>query len=405
MSWEPFLEEVFPAWLLPSSALRAMSVAHAESFLSLIVGRPDALSLLRATSTIAANRAALVRFASALDPWARALSGRCETERVLSNGVVRGRVDVSATLRRRMAGDRATLVLATRERVFDRPEDVLVASVARRAHALLDSLLRTSVSDEEERWDEALRAARERIAMVLAASRARSVPAQRVGDLHVRACERVGGAAYREAAALHGALRSGIDDDRPDVVARVVAEGALVPLTVERRFELAVALRLGRAIEERLRTDGRWRHERTLVVSKRGAIASFVRGDTARVDLYFDQARLDAGLRDTLGAHYLGAGRLRPDVTVTATNARGQSRSSVVECKCSRDKRYLATGFSEAVAYRNEYGDALLDSPSASLVAPHGPFAPVRAGDAVIACAWSDWPPPMLLDALCAWVD
>ncbi len=50
--------------------------------------------------------------------------------------------------------------------------------------------------------------------------------------------------AYPRAAALHRAIREGLDHPSPQRTARAVAEGALLPRDDAARFELAVLLRL-----------------------------------------------------------------------------------------------------------------------------------------------------------------
>jgi hypothetical protein len=397
--WEAFLDESFPAWLLPASAVRSLSIDAAKRFLSVISGGAASLDRLRAASTLAMHASSIATFARSLPGWAESLSGQCLPIRTEGSGILRGRLDVTGTLRRRLQGDRATLVVTTRERRFDRPEDVLVAAVAR---ILREQLRRVSLderSDQADRWTRDLRGSRMLLERILRDTRASEIPVVPIERDHIEASRGAHARVYREAAALFSALREGLDDDRPDVIARVIAAGALTPLSADRRFELAVALRLVRVLHDRL-DDPEWSFERPIVIAGREEIARFSHRSGARIDVYFDTARLDAGMRFHLGKHYLRSNPMRPDVTVSATNAKASTKSIVVECKRSDDPSYLAQGFSEAVLYRHEYGEQLFASPGAVLVAPDRAFGTIRRGDAVIACSFADWPSPEVIETL-----
>jgi hypothetical protein len=397
--WEAFLEECFPAWLLPASEVRSLSIDSARRFLSVLSGGTASLDRLRATSTLATHAASIAGFARLLAGWAESLSGQCLPVRTEASGVLRGRLDVAGTLRRRLQGDRTTLVVSTRERKFDRPEDLLVAAVARRLNEQLQLVSLDERSDNADRWTRDLRGSRATFERILRDTRASEVPVRPIAREHIEATRGAQGRVYREALALYNALREGLDDDRPEVIARVIAAGALAPLSADRRFELAVALRLVRALHDRLDLS-EWAFERPIVIAGREEIARFSHESGARIDVYFDTARLDPGLRYQLGRHYLRSNPMRPDVTVSATNARSSTRSIVVECKRSDDSGYLAQGFSEALLYRHEYGEQLFSSPAAVLVAPERTFGAVRRGDAVIACAFAAWPTHEVIDTL-----
>ena len=57
-SWEAFLAEHFPGYLLPEALVRAMSEEVAAHFLARIGKDPEHLALLRAAITLAARRRA-----------------------------------------------------------------------------------------------------------------------------------------------------------------------------------------------------------------------------------------------------------------------------------------------------------------------------------------------------------
>jgi hypothetical protein len=404
--WEAFLEACFPAYLLPESFVRALPEDAAARLLARIGGRPGAIALLRAASVVAAHEGAIHRFAlDELPSLARSLAPRASIERRPSPGELRGRLDVPATLRRRVEGHPADLVTRAPRRDGDRPEDVLVKSVAARLSGVLRDLVDAGLAGGSG-WAASLRACARGLESALASTPLRDVAGEPITAAHEDAARGARDPVHALALRLHRAMREGLDETDPDRVARTVAEGALAPGDDHTRFELAVLLRLIQALEARLAGRGdRWDLRRSLVIPGRREIAELAgeRGGSVRV--YYDQACLapgpyDAGLRRYLGQR----GRLRPDVTVVVRAPDGAERAVVIEAKLSADPGYLAQGFREATLYGVEYGAALSGWPKAILVAP-GPVAGApRAGDEVIAVGWDDWVPEVVADGMLAGV-
>jgi hypothetical protein len=103
-------------------------------------------------------------------------------------------------------------------------------------------------------------------------------------------------------------MRDALDDDDPAGIARIVAEGALLPISAASQFELAVAIRLAAAIDCALRErepDG-WRLERTLVISGRADMFAFLANGQA-LRLYYNQSVLLPGAIEQGSRHYLRA--------------------------------------------------------------------------------------------------
>lgn len=191
----------------------------------------------------------------------------------------------------------------------------------------------------------------------------------------------------------------------PERVARLVAEGALAPLSAPTRFELAVVIRLVRGVWDHLRhyQPGQWTFSQNLVASNRRDIALFEHEDGARVRVFYDQAVLDPGFRDCAMHHYFGVdGRLRPDITCLVERPGVPTRACVVEVKLSPNLSYLMGGFAEAVVYRWEYADKLTGWPKSILVTPEQVSGLPRVDDDVIAIPWERWVPDDVLAGLLA---
>lgn len=190
--------------------------------------------------------------------------------------------------------------------------------------------------------------------------------------------------------------------------AQHLARGGLLPMDAETRFHVAVLVRLIEGFERVLVPAG-WTMELSAVVGGRDAVVAFLRADGACIRIHHDQAVLPFGVelgdRDRGVAHYLASsGRLRPDITVTLDGAATGRSAFVVEVKHSADPGYIASGYNEAVLYRNEYRQDLRSMPKSALVAPAGIPGSVRSEDEVIAVAWDGWPPPSVIERLVAWL-
>jgi hypothetical protein len=208
---------------------------------------------------------------------------------------------------------------------------------------------------------------------------------------------------YRAARRWWLDFSEGLDSRDPERIAAVVAEGALRPVSPDRQFELAVAVRLVEELEKRLGRDGVWTLELCLMRAGREEIAAFVAPDGGRVRVFHDQAWLDAGPTDLGAAHYLAqGGRLRPDVTIVVERPGAPPRAHVIEVKHSDDPSYLRSGFNEAVLYANEYRAQLTGWPKAMLVASSALPGVVRSSDDVIAVGWARWVPPEIVDGILA---
>ena len=398
-SWEDFLRLHFPGYLLPDSARHELSEEAALRLLEALGARPGELGILRAVSLFAAHTSDLDAFARVhLPALARALPQHTSSEPRSWEGRVPGRLDVAATLRSRMEGRSTRFTVRAQKRSPDRPENGRVKSVARRLVAVASSLDRAGVLARTG-WGAAASAWIHALEDALTAPSLRAIADAPITAHHERCALAAAHPAYARAAALHRAIREGLDDPSPQRIARAVAEGALLPRDDAARFELAVLLRLIEALAARLEPLGFTLH-RTLILAGRREVADFARGDH-HLRVHYNQACLDPGPYDAGLRRYLGqTGRLRPDITVIVDTPGEAPRAAVIEAKLSADPSYLAEGFREAWIYRTEFASHLRGWPRAILVASSPLPGDPRREDEVIAVGWDRWVPDAVISGL-----
>lgn len=401
-SWEDYLRERFPGYLLPESAATSLSAAEARRFLEGLSGRQDMLDVLRGASLLARRASELRSFVNGLLlDLVRNLPSRTERVRREWEGGFQGRLAIAETLDRHMMGRRTAFVTQSPRRVFELPENVLVRGVCERLLGLL-ALLRNAKALPDGGWAAGLRDCEGTLRRVVSATPLREVSPRplTIGDENAARAARH--AAYHHAAHWAAWLREALDEDDPERIARVVAEGALLPLADSTRFEVAAGLRFAEALATALdeRSPG-WRIERSLVLPGRRELLAFSHENGTVLRLFYNQVVLPAGAADLSGLHYLGnTGRLRPDLTITLHNGPALVGAAVVECKLSTDPGYILSGLHEAMLYRWEYAPHLFAWPKALLVASGPVPGDVREGDDVIASAWERWPPHAAVRAI-----
>lgn len=401
-TWESYLQQRFPGYLLPESAATTLSAEEARKFLESLTGRPDQVELLRAVALFAPRVERLRRAVEVTFPeLVRVLPARTEALTRHWEGGFHGRLDVQATQALHLVGRRTAFVTQSRRRVFDLPEVVLLRGACDRLHREL-AALRTAKALPETGWATGLRDCEGRLKRLLDSTVLARVPTSLVSAFHENAALHARAGGYHEAAAWWSLMREALDNDDPRRNAEIVAEGALLPLDAPTRFEVAVALRLAEALEGTLRqdTEGGWMVERALIVAGRKDMFTIAGSSGSAVRLFYNQCILSAGPADRGGAHYLGAGRLRPDITLTIERAGRIVDAMVIECKLSRDLAYLLGGYHEATLYRWEYEKQLIGWPKAVLVGSGPIGGVVRSDDDVVAVSWDRWPPNQVIEAI-----
>ena len=402
-AWEDFVIEHFPAYLLPQAYRRALPAEAAARFLERLAERPGSRALfqLRAVSVLAARAADIRAFAlDELPLLLASLPPRAQADARLATGAIEGRLDVPATLKQRLEGRPGHAVLRSPRIHFNRPESILLKAVAARLLEVLRAV-RGVAGAQTSGALEGLAACEEALDRALATPPLRNLPDEPITPFHEQAAMEARRPGFALAASLFQFLREGLDADDPAIIARIVAEGALLPLAASTRFELAVLIRLIQALFRRVdeREPGRWKLHRTIILPDRGDVAAIEREGGDRIRVFYNQAVLGPGPVDRGARHYLGQqGRLRPDITVVMDTNSGVSRAAVVEIKLSSEPDYLAQGYRQASLYRHEFAPELVTWPKAILVCSADISGPPRREDDVIAVGWQTWPPEAALD-------
>jgi hypothetical protein len=401
--WEVFLIDHFPGYLLPQAYRRALPAEAAARFLERLGEAPRSLFLLRASSFLAARAEAIRAFVlEELPPLIASLPPRAQTDARIVTGSIEGRLDIPATLKQRLEGRAAHAVIRAPRLRRDRPETLLLKAVAARLLDVLRAFRSAGgVYLASAAAFQGLAACEEALSRALATTSLGALPEEPITPFHEQAAMEARRPGYTLAASLYRALHEALDADSPELIAKLVAEGALLPLEASTRFEIAVLIRLIQALRRFVdeRAPGRFTLHNTVILPDRRDVAELVREGGGRVRLFYNQAVLSPGPHDRGVRHYLGqTGRLRPDITVVIEGHSGVSRAAVVEIKLSSEPDYLAQGYRQALVYRHEFAPDLTSWPKAILVCSADiPGAPRREDD-VIAVGWSEWVPEIVLD-------
>ena len=402
--WEGWLADEFPGFLLPSAMHQAIAPEVAERFLARL-SRPDHLKVLQASAAFSAPESAedLRVFVHDLVPrLVEALPSQTEVYARRWEEGFQGRLDVRATLAERLSGNPSTFVTRARRRSYDLPETVLLKQVLVRVRQEL-ARLRDAELIPGARWSAPIDDCERRLGQLLEGTVLRKVSDRPVEGADVTAARGAREPAFRAAERWYQRLRVAFDAPTESATAALLARGALAPASADTRFEIAVVLRLLGAVWKRVTEaqPGRWTMSQGLVRSGRQDIAVLERDDTAEVAVYYNQAVLPMGPRDSGAEYYFGSkGRIRPDWTVAIKLPGCAPRYVVGEVKHTSDGGYERTGFSEAVLYRFEYGDALGGWLKSVLTVPGALAGKARAGDATIAAGWPDWVPAVVVDGV-----
>lgn len=308
-----------------------------------------------------------------------------------------------ATLAERLSGNPSTFVTSARRRTFDLPETVVLRQVLARIQREL-ARLRDAGLLPSQGWTGPIDECEQRISQLLDGTALRHVPDRAVQAADLASLRSARHPAFAAAGRWHRRRQVAFDEPSEADTAALLARGALAPLFVETRFEIAVVLRLVGELWRRVSEaePGLWELSQGLVHSGRADLAAMERNhDKARIEVYYNRAILEKGPRDTGVDHYFSSkGHLLPDWTIAVKLPGYAVRYLVGEVKHSLDPSYQRTGFSEAVLYRFEYGDALWGWVKSVLTVPGALTGKALVGDATIAVGWPDWVPQAVLDGV-----
>jgi hypothetical protein len=310
---------------------------------------------------------------------------------------------------RSLEGRSTSFVTVARQRRFDIPENIFLKAFCTRVHGLLVLVRKSDVINEDtgSGWGVTLRGCEGALRRLLTSTVLREVPDGVPTVFDGNAARAARHAAYH-AAVVWAAALSDLEDDDPAKTARLVAMGALLPLSPDTRFELAVTMRLaeelGRALEAV--APGRWRAERGIVISDRRDLFTFVRDDGRIVRVFYNQAVLPSGSALAEAFHYFGKkGPFRPDIVISFEDEGERERRNavVIECKNSANRAYQYEGFTEARIYAWEFADHLR-GPLKSILVTSSPLQGGSLPDrTVVAADWTTWPPPNVIAQLVAY--
>ncbi len=395
-AWQSWLGSRFPGYLLPESAHAAVDVQQARAFLNALTGRPDDLELLRGASFLSRAIEALHRWVHGpVAQLVRRLPSRSLVEDRVWEGGFRGRLDVPGTLMLWTQGRKTSFRATQRQRDFGLPENLVLRATMRRLAREIERLRVGRVLPGGS-WGPAAREVEGAIRHLEQRTALAQVPLVQPDAAHVAAARSARDPVHRGAGAWLVRMARDLDDDDPATIARVLADGALLPLDEPTRFEVAVVLRIADELQKVLTVAGGWTTQRTVLISGRRELFAFQHTDGTKVRLFYNQAVLPAGEADRGIAHYLARnGRMRPDATITVDRPGVPRNAMVVEVKMSEDQGYLADGFLEAIVYRWEYTEQLRSRPKAMLVASSTVPGSLRGTDDVAATCWGapwgDW--------------
>lgn len=410
--WQDYLDQVFPTYLMPSSMHHSIDAASARRFLTRLGGFPGQLDLLRGATLLAGRSDELRRFClDSLPTLARRLPARTEFHRRLWRGGFHGPLSWAETMKSRLEGTPDRFVTRSPTRTFELPENQLLRRVAERLLGLIKEL-RTHDLLHAERWGAAALDCESELRRVLSKTRLSDIRADIVLTTHhEQAAQLARETGYEDALAWHRWLGHALDDEDGPALAHILATGALRPHNVHTQFEIAVLIKLIQSLDDftHRHAPGIWDMEYSLIRSGREDVARFVRAsDQATIAVYYDQPRLPSGKRlgprDRGVKHFFGGSRnrIRPDITVTVTAPGRPLRAMVVEVKNSTRAKTWRSGYAEALAYRHEYADELIDWPKAVLVTAGDITGVVSRDFEVVAVDWRHWAPDSVLTGISA---
>lgn len=346
-----------------------------------------AQDLRRVITTHLAFTEPIIRFVEALPEALRRPLSSSLRPPVVSQAV-RGPVDWAATYRTRyqQGGNPALFVVRPAERVFDTPENQalawFLAELSNRVEAIrpVESdpghimggkswyphilyLNRQLAEARRHRWLAAVQPVRP---AALTLHRLRSARTEFYATFLPEAIE---------------ILLRYTERPRPDEITELLCQRYFEPRLNWQLFELAVALRLTRTLEDRL---GVKRSPRRLLVGReRSPFARYELDGGDVVQLWYQawpNIKTRSLLREARDRHMLGAGSTRPDFVVERRLGETPVDVLLIEVKASRNPRTLGAGLLQLLGYLKERPEFWPKETPGWLVAPES--SAFRSGSA-----------------------
>jgi hypothetical protein len=291
---------------------------------------------------------------------------------------VRGPIDWGATVSRRAleAGNESLFVVRSAQRVFDIEENRTLAWLIGRLESATAAVLPARSTDSQSTesgtelpgWWQRIERLRQQLQAARRVQWLREVPAEAPTPLTLKRLRSSRSAFY--ARTTIGAAESVLRLTAPDekMLTEVLAQRYFRPAETWRLFELAVALRLARALAE---ASPMPRKSRLLVGAGGRPFARYGFEDGSEVALIY-QGWPDDGSgslrRQTGDWHDLRRSASRPDIFIAR---RGPKPDAVVlELKATFSSSYLGSGLSQLLGYVAERPDLWKRRPAGWLVAP-----------------------------------
>jgi hypothetical protein len=165
-------------------------------------------------------------------------------------------------------------------------------------------------------------------------------------------------------------LRHIVNAPTPDDIVRALSERYFEPKQDWKLFEIAVLMRVARALSE---VGTRIDPTRLFQDNRNRPFAIFRVGATREVRLWYQgwpPSSRPSELADAVRYYELPAGGNRPDIVVEFVEAGQSMRAIILELKASASGSYLSTGFSQLLGYLRDRPTLVSAPASGWLVAP-----------------------------------
>lgn len=383
LSWETWLAEAFPAYLLHCAEGRSRpALAIARALRHLDAG--DLATLATIAFLLTPEHGVDDLVADVLPRYVRRVYPRTERIQQEVRGQVRGRVDWGRTLvLRQQTGDPTRAITTTQRRTFDTPELRLVRWLVARIHHAAATLSPGAYA-RDGTWVARVRRIHRGAEELLRAAALRDLADRPLDLATLTTCTHSRDDAIRRAAEVARIYTRLHPPQDHDTLADLLRRYALIPIDEDTRFELFSALALIDAVDRCL--PGATRRN-ALIRPKRQAITTWQIGQVT-LRLFYNQAGRPGAYQRALRQAYDIEGSLRPDLRLEYRDARGPKRrvELLVDAKRSDSKSYLRAAYLKMHGYladRPEVFDREVN-PKAIVVSLRDLQRPPPAGEPVV---------------------
>jgi len=379
-SWEAWLAERFPRYLLREARGSARSPEHVARALERLSGTPGAWVTLAELGFLLDPAGETEAFVlNGVPAFLRRILPTTVRRIEESQGRIRGRTDWSRTLQlRRRTRDPSWFVGVVPERTFETPGAIVIRFLLEQIVRAISDLRPGDLSGASG-WLRSLSQMHLVATQCLQHAALREIPLRRPAESERLHCAQSHEPALRQAARVLGFYEELLPTPRGHALQRTVERFALAPTDEPRRFELFTLLAVLDALDGIL--PG-WDRNDELVLPERKAVASWSKGASS-VRVYYDQGTPPGTHADAI-QHYLGdTASIRPDLRLVLTTAVDR-RELYLDAKCSTDPSYLAQSHLKMLGYlADRPGVFLGPGPRVIITTPRAIKGSWRAGDPV----------------------